>query len=688
MGMKHRSLWLAWAPLLAISGCGGAGGGNGSPATPAPQSNTPPTITTPSALNVVEGQTTVAELQATDPDGNIIQFSLGGTDASHFVIANLRTLATSTDLEVDAPEDANGDNVYEITLTATDGTANVSVNVMITITNIPLDGIAKINGSANPSPAGDLTGDGIDDLLVSSPEPANVPAGYSDPGYILYRNGTIGESSVILDLQALATAPNFVRGARQLRATADYARFVHGFLSNPAGAPLEYAGLLTTRLSPTAPQIYDATMLFPDEISGAFSGVFFIDLSNDPFPTGIRSTRDQVNLPYYFIRLIGDLDGDGTSDAILEAIFDLFANSDPAIEFTVTLIDGSLIRDMPAGLFASVTDLPTQATTLTFAAANYIIPSSFGTFVFEDYAEPGSADVNGDGIDDFVRLVGLRGSQPVNPPPDMPASPEGHEIIVVSGNALTARPKGLNDIDSFSDTELFRITIPEAFLSPQVAAVGDVNDDGYADILITTFVGGPANPGGSEYPAYLISGAALSSAGVIALNSLPDSGGTAISISGPFDVALITSDLIGTEGRDLILTLKTFIPGTSPIMDVANAIVLSGDLFSGGFPAVLELADPNTLSLSDGLEKLPAGSFARILSPRTERNFGGPSTEFIAVASIGDGDGDGFRDLALTDRRTTSTTNFDTYIVPSGRLRAVAATGDSINLETVFAASP
>jgi|GEM_PF-4335874 len=647
---------------------------------------------------LVEGQTTVGAVQVSDPDGTTISPSLEGPDAALFSLTG-QELSAAAPLDFETPADADGDNVYEITINANDGQATTRVNVTVTVTNIPLDGIARISGSQGPSPVGDLTGDGIDDFLIASAEPANVPPGSTDPGYILFRNETIGETPIATDLQFLTTAPGAFRGARQLRATGvTIERFVHGFLPTPAGGSIEYAGLLTDKLLPTANQNFDATILFPDEFSDAFSGPFFIDLTNDSFPPGVRSTRDQVNFRFEFIRPVGDFDGDGSSDAILESIFDPIANNDPAIELTVPVIDGSLARATSAGLFAGVVDLPTQAVTLTFPAARYVTPSSFGLFEFEDYAEPGSADVTGDGIDDFIRLIGLRGNSPIIP--SVTPAPQGHEIVVISGGALSNRPKGLNDVEGFAATELFRISIPEAFSSPRLKAIGDVNGDGFADILITTFLGGPSNVGGSQFGAYLVSGQALVQAqnGTVSLADFPGAFGTAIKLSDTngFDIALISADWIGGPGRDLIFTDTLFING-SPILDSANAIILADSLFTAGFPPLIELSDPDTNSVTDGLAALPADSFARITSPRVNRNFGGPSTDFITAAAIGDGDGDGFRDLAITDRTTilldpsdpsTAETNFNTYVIPSGRLRAAATSGDIIDLEMEFPPAP
>ena len=80
--------------------------------------------------------TTIYTVQATDADaGDQITYTLSGTDASHFSFAaSSGELAFSELPSLESPKDDNGDNSYELTITATDLGANstdlaLSVNV-------------------------------------------------------------------------------------------------------------------------------------------------------------------------------------------------------------------------------------------------------------------------------------------------------------------------------------------------------------------------------------------------------------------------------------------------------------------------------------------------------------------------------------------------------------------------------
>ena len=65
--------------------------------------------------------TTVATYAITDPDGNAITWSIAGTDAARFSINEDGELSFKSSPDYEAPNDANTDNVYEVTIRASDG---------------------------------------------------------------------------------------------------------------------------------------------------------------------------------------------------------------------------------------------------------------------------------------------------------------------------------------------------------------------------------------------------------------------------------------------------------------------------------------------------------------------------------------------------------------------------------------
>jgi VCBS repeat-containing protein len=101
--------------------------------------NEAPVITSGSAVSFAENRTgTVYTVAATDPDaGATLTYSLTGTDAARFNI-NRTTGAISfkSRPNFEAPTDAGGDNVYDVTVRASDGTNVTTKDVAITVTNV------------------------------------------------------------------------------------------------------------------------------------------------------------------------------------------------------------------------------------------------------------------------------------------------------------------------------------------------------------------------------------------------------------------------------------------------------------------------------------------------------------------------------------------------------------------------
>jgi serralysin len=108
--------------------------------------NTNPVIITPSNVSVPENSTTVMTVVASDVDvpPQPISFSIaGGPDQARFAITSGGLLTFVSPPNFEAPTDANGDNVYVVTVQATDtsggtGTQTISVAVTPVNDNLPL----------------------------------------------------------------------------------------------------------------------------------------------------------------------------------------------------------------------------------------------------------------------------------------------------------------------------------------------------------------------------------------------------------------------------------------------------------------------------------------------------------------------------------------------------------------------
>ena len=101
--------------------------------------NEAPTITSGAAVSFAENKTgTVYTVAATDPDaGATLTYSLTGTDAARFNINSTTGAITfKSTPNYEAPTDAGANNVYDVTVRASDGTNITTKAVAITVTNV------------------------------------------------------------------------------------------------------------------------------------------------------------------------------------------------------------------------------------------------------------------------------------------------------------------------------------------------------------------------------------------------------------------------------------------------------------------------------------------------------------------------------------------------------------------------
>ena len=140
--MTRNALVLALTSALAVA-CGGGGGGGGNP--PPPQENRAPTLgpigdqSLPENQTVPDNTTSIATITGTDPDGDSLSFSLSGDDAALFTLGMVSSggaLAFVEAPDFENPGDANGDNVYELTVTVSDGSLSDSESFTVTVTDV------------------------------------------------------------------------------------------------------------------------------------------------------------------------------------------------------------------------------------------------------------------------------------------------------------------------------------------------------------------------------------------------------------------------------------------------------------------------------------------------------------------------------------------------------------------------
>ncbi len=99
--------------------------------------NEPPVITSASTVSVTENGAAALTVTATDANGDVLTYSIsGGADAALFTIdAATGALTFNAAPNFEAPGDAGADNVYDVTVSVSDGVASVDQLLAVTVTN-------------------------------------------------------------------------------------------------------------------------------------------------------------------------------------------------------------------------------------------------------------------------------------------------------------------------------------------------------------------------------------------------------------------------------------------------------------------------------------------------------------------------------------------------------------------------
>ena len=108
---------------------------NEKPTFAAPDTSPTPPTNLMSADNPENATPDLAAYTATDPEGRSLTYHLMGPDAAKFELSATRVLSFRENPDYEMPADANRDNVYEVTVRASDGVLYDERMVEVTVTN-------------------------------------------------------------------------------------------------------------------------------------------------------------------------------------------------------------------------------------------------------------------------------------------------------------------------------------------------------------------------------------------------------------------------------------------------------------------------------------------------------------------------------------------------------------------------
>ena len=583
-----------------------------------------------SASFAENGSGVVRNIEAALNDGAAdvgISYSItGGDDRALFTIdAASGELSFIAAPDFEAPQDADGDNVYEVTVTATGGTETVSQDLTVTVTDVKAEQAAftasipsldlsslaagdgtggfVINGidagdesGFSVSGAGDVNGDGFADLIIG--------AGYADgragESYVIF--GRAGGFDAAFDLSNLDGSAGFVingidRGDRS-GVSVSGAGDVNGD---------GYADLIigAYRADPHGSNSGESYVVFGKE--GGFDAA--LDLSSLDGSSGfVINGIDANDYSGVSVSGAGDVNGDGFADLVIGA-----SRADPGDNGAA---GESYVIFGRAGGFDAALDLSSLAA--GDGESGFVI-SGIDMFDQSSRSVSGAGDVNGDGYADLI--IGARYADPGGD------SSSGESYVVFGKEGGFGAELDLSSLDGSSGFVINGIdTFDQSGFS--VSGAGDVNGDGYADLIIGARY---ADPGGdsSSGESYVVFGKASGFDAALDLSSLDGSSGFVINGIDTFDQSGFSvsgaGDVNGDGYADLIIGARYADPGGDS--SSGESYVVFGK--ASGFDAALDLSslDGTTGFVINGID---AGDESG-----------------VSVSGAGDVNGDGFADLII-----------------------------------------
>ena len=669
--------------ILAACGGGGGSGSGGNPApTPNPPSNSPPAFSSGTEFSVAENEIFETEISVSDPDGDDLTVSITSSGDGGFFEYNAasNTIVSNGVFDFETPSDTNKDNVYLVELDISDGRSTTSVTISVSVTNV-VEGLADLGAvailgnqtnkdmGAQVAAISDLDGDGKDEVVFSASRVDGSSASYDGAVYIFGSRLLNTTTAKYLDL-----AEGLPDGVLRFDGSAEMDMV--GLGVDTLG-DLDGDGFDELAIGMGANEDERVYLLLGNELANAFSrGDAAIELRDTPSlgmaveVLGDPAIHGGVGL---LTRAVGDFDQDGVEEILICAPWSDSGDPDYRTSLGYVLFGDAFLQAMVTGDSISLSDVVSND------QAVLIRQKSGQNFGCESGA--GVGDFNGDSIDDLLL-----------PDPSWTFAPVGPSSAthLLFGQAIAAARESSTTIfyDDLAANEqgmTFVALSNRAATGGNVAGIGDVNADGYNDILIsggsTTYPDQIYNAGvhfiifgGNNLEAIAASGYSPdlndeNSKGVYLFDQavLYDLG---VQMNGarPYDnvdVRRLPGGDMDDDGRNDVIISAGFADGNDLINSGEVYIVYGKSLQ----PSILSLADVGTTV--EGLRLVGMDDF----------------DIFGADTSFGDFDGDGQQDLLIgafaADPNDVSRGG-EVYILSGKGLADRADLDGQIRIENIF----
>ncbi|MXP27194.1 hypothetical protein GRI39_14335, partial [Altererythrobacter indicus] len=520
------------------------------------------------------------------------------------------------------------------------------------------------NLGTSVSSAGDINGDGIDDLIVGAPS-ADINGSSSGDSYVIF--GQSGTSRTRIDISTLAASDGFIIRGDSVDGD-DYLGWSVSSAGDVNGDGIDDLIVGAYKGDDGGTDAGEAYVIFGS--SGVFgtniSGRQVIDTTNLTAAQGFIIQGDAVNdLLGWSASSAGDINGDGYDDLIVGARYGDDGGTNAGAAYVIFGSGDGFGTDVSGRQVIDTTNLT--------AAQGFIIQGAAADDQL-GYSVSDAGDINGDGYDDLI--VGARYG-------DDGGTNAGAAYVIFgkeTGFGTIALSAGLSATDGFTI-----IGAAESdYLGISVSSAGDINGDGYDDLIVGA--NGNEDGGNNAGSAYVIFGKEAGY-GTIDLANLTAADGFIIQGDAARDELGATvsaaGDIDGDGYDDLIVGAYRGDDGGS---DAGEAYIIFGQADMGaeiieGSSAADTLVGTNGANIiigGEGDDIITSGGGADVIR-------GGAGDDQISLIDLNFDDingGSGFDTLVLQDLGMNL--DFTTFL--PGDLKSIEAielTGDGDNTLTI-----
>ena len=486
------------------------------------------------------------------------------------------------------------------------------------------DGLFSQGGAV--SNAGDVNGDGLDDLIVgvSSADPNGLTgAGIS---YVVFGSTEFGAGNI--DPVAVADTINAIQDRSvtinvltndtdvndDLLLLEDFGDAANGTVSLDDNNTPDDASDDKLIYTPDADFLGDDSFLYTISDNNGGTATAQVNVSVTVAPVFINLSQLNGNNGFVvnginaFDRLgssvssAGDINGDGLDDLIIGAL-----DASP---------NGTFLAGSSYVLFGSSGEFPASISLRELDGSNGFVLNGIDASDGSGESVSSAGDINGDGLDDLI--IGASDARPNG-------TGTGSSYVVFGSSDEFPASLDLSELDGSNGFVLNGVGLFD-YSGRSVSSAGDINGDGLDDLIIGA-PGADSNGNSSAGSSYVVFGSSEQFPAILELSELDGSNGFVLNGVNEDDFSGRVSsagDINGDGLDDLIIGASGADPNGNS--SAGSSYVVFGS--SEQFPAILELSELD-------------GSNGFVLNGVNEDDFSG------RVSSAGDINGDGLDDLII-----------------------------------------